>query len=312
LRLLRFPEEIIEPSPVSLDAAHDALDRGFVRDGWLVFTPNEEVWGVPVPLEGRAFRVGRWWDCVPAPNPRTVWLGNPVDPDPDVGIDLDAPTVIAEYDGVARRELIRRELPGAFALYAAVPEGLVIAAPDVDGDRDRDVLSLWPYEGGRSTALAPGWQVIASHGSLLAVAHRNGEMTFVDVATRAQTPITKPLPGAWDQEGSFSPDGAWLAISLAEAHPTRAMVAQGLNEPHWRRLALINTATGEVTMTTDRFDNLASPPVWSHNGAWLIFNAPFDKSLFACDVTRSPPHLIPIVCRRGRPSPLIDVTAIIR
>jgi hypothetical protein len=46
LRLLRLPEEIIEPSPLSLDAAHNALDLGFARDGWLAFTPNEEVWGV--------------------------------------------------------------------------------------------------------------------------------------------------------------------------------------------------------------------------------------------------------------------------
>src|SRR4051812_17932160 len=86
LRLVRLPEESVEPSPVPLDGATCALDRGFARDGWLVFTPNEEVWGVPAALDGPAFRVGRWWGCGPPPNPRTLWLANPADPHPNPGV----------------------------------------------------------------------------------------------------------------------------------------------------------------------------------------------------------------------------------
>src|SRR5689334_13425272 len=69
LWLLRLPEEVAEPSPVPFNAAV-ALDRGFARDGWLVLMTDLDVRGIPVPIEGKAFRLGRWWDCVPAPNPR--------------------------------------------------------------------------------------------------------------------------------------------------------------------------------------------------------------------------------------------------
>src|SRR3954447_693874 len=126
LRLVRLPEESVEPSPVPLDGATCALDRGFARDGWLVFTPNEEVWRVPAALDGPAFRVGRWWDCVPSPNPRTVWVANAVDPDPNAGVDRHAPTVLVEYDGVLRQEVDRRELARSLRLEATVPDGWIL------------------------------------------------------------------------------------------------------------------------------------------------------------------------------------------
>jgi len=119
LRLLRLPEEVVEPSPVPVNA-RIALDHGFARDGWLVFMPGQEVRGVPVPLEGEAFRVGRWWDCVPAPNPRTVWLANP----DDGGDDEHAPTVVAEYDVLLlwpRKDACERSAPAGTCSRATVP-----------------------------------------------------------------------------------------------------------------------------------------------------------------------------------------------
>jgi len=338
LRLLRLPEEVVEPSPVPVNA-RIALDHGFARDGWLVFMPGQEVRGVPVPLEGKAFRVGRWWDCVPAPNPRTIWLANA-----DVD-DEHAPTVVAEYDGVRREELARRELAPGLRLDAASSAGLVLRPPDHGPPAGGDVLLLWPWQRA-CEPLGPGWHVLACHGSLLAVEHRNGELTLLDAATRVETPIARPLPGGWNSFASFSPDGTRVAIGIDEEDAeerTARMVAplpelRSLDDigawieritepqhaaalerfrklsrqPRWTRLALIDAATGAVRLAEGHFDNFASAPLWSADSRWLIFDAPFDKSLFACDTGEPQPRLTPVLRRRGRPVPRIDVTAITR
>ena len=320
LRLLRLPEEVIEPSPVGLNAG-TALDRAISRDGWLAF-PNGEVWGVPVPLQGRAFLVGGWWDCVAAPDPRTIWLANPVDPDADAGLDPDEPTLLVEYDGVRRRELRRRELPQSVRLEAAVPDGL-ITRPQDHGPEAPDVLSLWPWEGDRGVELTAGWEVLACRGSLLVVLGRDGEITLLDAATRAETRVRRPLPGGWNHAGSFSPDGARFAIGVEEEHRPPLITEEEIDaylmsmfdpeaayEPQLTRLGLIDSATGAATVADGAFDDFATAPVWSGDGRWLVFDAPFDRSSFACDVAERPPRLTPIVRRRSRLSPLVDVTAI--
>jgi hypothetical protein len=345
LALLRLPGEVTEPLPVRV-SAEQPMARAIAREGWLAFNPNQEVWGVPVPLAGRAFRVGGWWDCVPALNPRTVWLANPVDPDPAAGLDEDAPALLVEYDGVRRQQLSRRELPRPLRVEAAVPEGLVSRPLDPPGDGSGDVLTLWPWGSDSGEPLAPGWDVLACRGSVLAVALRDGRLTLTDAATRRQTAVARPLPGGWGTFGSFSPDGAWFAIGVEEedsgarsarqleglptvpagtdveawmttllepAHSDAlAGFGERLAEPRWTRLALIRIATGAVTLAEGRFDNFATTPVWSADSRRLIFDAPFDRSLFACDVAGRPPRLTAIVRRRGRPTPLIDVTALTR
>jgi hypothetical protein len=105
MRALSLPEEAIEPSPVRLNGAVCALDRALCG-GWLVFASNRELWRISGALTGKALRVGRWWDCVPALNPRTVWLGARVARDPSVGRGLDAATLLEKYDGV-RRQTVR-------------------------------------------------------------------------------------------------------------------------------------------------------------------------------------------------------------
>src|SRR4051812_34416011 len=77
LRVVSLPDERVKPSPVPLNAADCALDVGFPRDGWMCFHACPEVWAIPIPLKGKASRIGWWWDCVPSTNPRTVWLAHP-------------------------------------------------------------------------------------------------------------------------------------------------------------------------------------------------------------------------------------------
>jgi hypothetical protein len=314
LRVLRLPEETVEPSPVSVNA-DVALDRGFTREGWLVFNAFADIRGVPVPLEGRAFRVGRWWDCVPAPNPRTVWLANP-----GPKFDESAPTIIAEYDGVARRERARRKLTRSLRLEAAVVDGLIFRGHD-HGNRDDDTLWIWTWESEDVEAFSPGLAVVAAHDALLAVADRDKRLSILDTGTRRSTPVVKPAVGEWASKGSFSPDGRWLALGYEEGMEDAdgdlpitvtdpfAVLAE-LSRPSWTKLAFVDTATGPSVVAEGRFNDFATSPVWTADSRWVIFDAPYENSLFACEAHAAPPQLIPIVRRRGRPRPLIDVTAV--
>jgi hypothetical protein len=314
IRLLRLPEETVEPSPVSVNA-DVALDHGFARDGWLVFNAFADIRGIPVPLEGRAFRVGRWWDCVPAPNPRTVWLANP-----GPKFDEGAPTIIAEYDGVARRELTRRELTRSLRLEAAVADGLIFRGHD-HRNRDDDTLWIWTWNSEDVAPFSPGLRVVGAHDAMVAVADREKRLSILHAGTRRSTPVVEPPAGEWASDGSFSPDGRWLALSYEERteHPDGdepitptdplAVLAQ-LSQPNWTRLAFVDTATGTSVVAEGRFNEFATSPVWTADSRWVIFDAPYENSLFACEAQAARPQLIPIVRRRGRPNPLIDVTAV--
>jgi len=275
LRVLRLPSETVEPSPVPLNRPI-AIDHGFAREGWFVLRPGREVWGIPGSLDDK-FALGEWLTCVPAANPRTIWLGDS--------------TMALEYDGVLRREVGRVSLPGGETyVVAGVPEGLVLSRSG----------KLWLGD----EPLAVGNDVLATSGSRLVVAaHRSGQLSLVDASTGTITPVVMPFAGRWNGSGSFSPDGAWFALGLAEQDfTTRAML-----EPDWTRLALIEVGTGAVTLAEGRIDNFATTPVWTADSRWLVFNAPFDKSLFACEIAAM--RLQPLLRRRGRPSPLVDVTA---
>lgn len=308
LRLLSLPEGTIEPSPVALNGGSTALDRGFRRDGWLVFKPSQDVWGIDASLTGRAFRVGRWWDCEPARNPRTVWLGAPASPDPSAGRRWDEPTQLAEYDGVTRAVVARRELAPRLGLAAAVEGGLVM------WDRGRELV-LVPDGTKEAEPLIAAHDIIAQHDSVLAISAEppSGQLGLFNVTSRAYVPVRRPLAGDWGMFGSFSPDGRWLATGVREEPaPTDPQAAvASIYEPTWTRLVLIG-ADGRVVLVDGQVDDFIPAPVWDADSRWLIFNPPFDKSLFACDTHAPRPALVPIVRRRGRPGPLIDVTDLIR
>jgi hypothetical protein len=299
LRVLSLPEEVIDPSPVPLNGAMCALDRAVVRDGWIVFMPNEEVWGVPTSFTGKAFRVGRWWDCVPGLNSRTVWLGGRVARDPSVGRDPDAPNLLEEYDGVRRETVRTLEIPPGFALSAVTPEALVL------GDRDGR-LWVMSWDLSDSEVIGEG-RVFAQHRSRIAIQTRTGDLRILHLSTGSQIAIRRALPGQWGMFGSFSPDGKTLALDVSE-RATGPQDAAGVFEPKWTRLVLVAVDDGEVRLVEGHFDNFATAPVWTADGSWLIFEAPFDKSMFACCLADAEPTLEPIVRRRGRPVPLVDVT----
>src|SRR5690349_4879668 len=121
-------------------------------------------------------------------------------------------------------------------------------------------------------------------------------------ATRAETPVARPLAGAWNMFASFSPDGRRLAVGIDEedsearlsrvvaplpelldlndmgAWIERIMAPENAGalkrfgelhrQPRWNRLALIDASSGAVTLAQGRFDNFASTPLWSADSRW--------------------------------------------
>ena len=91
LRLIRLPELEIEPSPVPLNNAGSALITSR-REGWIAFSATG-IWGVPVPLNGRAFRVSKYsFDLLPSRNDRAIWISDGTG---------NQPGTYFEYDGQA-------------------------------------------------------------------------------------------------------------------------------------------------------------------------------------------------------------------
>jgi hypothetical protein len=172
-------------------------------------------------------------------------------------------------------------------------------------------LWIWRWKATDVSPLTFGRRVLGAVGALVMVGEGD-DIALLDTATGRRTPIAKPLPGQWDFSGSFSPDGAWFALGLEAPRRERgdspAELLESLGQPTWTHLVLVECASGVATVPSGRFDNFATDAVWSADSRWLLFDAPFDASLFAVDTHDSEPRLIPVLHRRSRPVPLVNVT----
>ena len=295
LRLIRLPECQVEPSPVPVNRASSALDRCVRREGWIAFHA-QEVWGVPIPLEGKAFQVGPTFSCIASQNERAIWMDAPVQPE-------ELRTYV-EYDGVAREVTDERSLPKYGHLEADVPAGLVIVEPD-------NALSLWERGASERVPLdldavgPPGWLCVSEAPECFYRAD--------GTPVRSALPI-EGTPQAWSS--SFSPDGSYAAVDIdvsgPRAIPSMIDIVQGRAKytPKPHRLALIECSTGDVTIADGVFDNFASAPVWSHDSEWLVFCAPFQRGgIWACRTGEA--RLERIRLPKATPVPLVNVTDLI-
>ena len=307
LRLVRVTQGLVEPAPVSLDRASAAIDECLPREGWLACAAHDEIWGIPSSFKDPAFRVGRSWGLAPGDHPRTLWLA------PEGGYD-GRPSRFIEYDGVARAARRAVELEPGLGLAAAVRQGLVVAPVETG------VLYLHSWTDERRTKLVVGNAVLAQHRDLLAVEVDHRELVIFDVERRTSLPVPRPSGSRWGMLSSFSPDGKLLAIAVepdrslsVEEALAAAAAAITTEEPYEReptRLALIDTTTGEVRLATRDFDNFATTPIWSPDGASAFFAAPFEDALWRCDVTPEP-TLERLHLEGHAPSPLADVTSLV-
>jgi tricorn protease len=93
-------------------------------------------------------------------------------------------------------------------------------------------------------------------GAKLLCTDQNGRYTVYDVATKAATEIAKDK-AAQAGDAQWSPDGAWIAMSLGDANG-------------YRSLWLWRAADGSLHRVTDELWN-ESEPVWDPNGDFLWY-----------------------------------------
>lgn len=271
LRVVRLRDAVAEPAPVSLDTG-DALHVCIRRDGWLAFTPNINVWGLPLPFGERPFRIATDTHVVATGvDPRTVWLQG-----------REKPTV-SEYDGVAREVRREIELPGAqFSVAAATPSGFLL---------HDDQLGLYAWEPAQPPRLllddVGACASDENHTRVACLRLSTDELILFDLTNGSQVTVPRPEGCRWAawRLGVFSPDGRWLAVDLDYSHQTppdeslatiRA-VASGqfpkyVPQPH--RLGIIRLADGALTLADIVHDNFANI-VWSLDSEWIVFNTPF-------------------------------------
>jgi hypothetical protein len=242
LRVVRLPEALAEPAPVSLDTDF-ALDECIRRDGWLVFTPNIDVWGLPLPFGARPFEIATDAHVVATGfDPRTVWLQ---------GRDT---TTISEYDGVAREVRRQIELPGTtFFVAAATPSGFLLYD-------DHSGLYAWePPQAPRILLDVSGGGVSDERHTRMACRRpTSDELLIFDLYDGSHLTVPRPEGCRWAvQLGVFSPDGAWLAVDLdyspratQEGFARIAQIARGEGsyEPQPHRLGIIHCANGTLTI----------------------------------------------------------------
>ena len=270
LRVVRLPDAAAEPAPVSLDTGH-ALDDCIRREGWLVFMPNVDVWGMPLPLGERPFKIAAQTHVVAiGADPRTVWLHG-----------HNSPTIF-EYDGVAREVRQEIELPGPqFSVTALTASGFLL-------HNDHTALYEWepPQEPrlllddiGPSTA-------DGANRRLACLRYATDELVVLDLGDRSHLTVPQPEEARWAlRPGVFSPDGKWLAADLdysperteEEALATLTQIALGdapPYEPEPHQLGIIRCSDGTMTIADGVYDNFAKI-AWSLDSEWIVFSTPF-------------------------------------
>jgi hypothetical protein len=123
--------------------------------------------------------------------------------------------------------------------------------------------------------------------------------------------VTHPLVVRWEGFGTWSPDRSRIAVagSTVERQVPSGTFVEAIERPYvpWPSvLALIDVATGEVTICDGTFDNFCYPPAWTADGGHLAFGAPFEpKRIYTVDIAN--PILNVVKFKRHVPMPLLDV-----
>jgi hypothetical protein len=310
LRIIRLQAREFEPAPTSLDTGY-ALDYCLRREGWIAFRPNLDVWGLPTPLNGDPFLVAKSASWAIGADPSTIWLT-------DTASETGRPIVARLYDGLSRSVIREVELPLGFRPCGETTEALILRRDDVVG------LFEWRERRERPEMLVPdAAHIYAEQSSRFACAAAGDTDDLIVVDAEARTTTRVPLPdGAsrWELKGAFSSDGSKLAIAI-DYSPQRTMeellgrlssVVSGASvayERAPRRLAVVDSL-GKLALSDDEFDNFAWP-VWSVDGDWLVFNAPFQaRGLWIASTTDLRLQRIPF--KRNPPVPLMDASDLVR
>jgi hypothetical protein len=152
----------------------------------------------------------------------------------------------------------------------------------VISDRKTRQLALWREDAKPEVLEEDFGGFLVSDGNWLA--WPRGEIVVVrNAAAGTFHNVRHPAVARWQHiGGSFSPDGCYLAISgeteMREPN-TRTFIEtiEATYEPTPSVMTLIELTTGSVQIVDGQFDNWASDPVWSADGDWVIFAAPYER-----------------------------------
>ncbi len=292
LRIVRLDERSVEPAPVNLDGAA-GLDSLLIREGWIAARAWHEVWIVPLPLgQSGAEILTESFDCEPDRDGITVWVEA-----------ADGSGTFVRVDGITRTASAQVELGAGTRIDAVVPAGFVVRRGTALGLVDGRNFGTEPIGSGH---------VHASYGNVILVGEASGGLALYDVGSGSRTEVDDPGVGRWQTFASFSPDGRSIAIG-ADRDPPEPLPEQTdwANLPPYEGspscLVLIDAATGKAAVAEGSFDNFAWTPVWSSNGEWLVFGAPYEsKQLWLMSFDKR--VLQRVRFRRQPPMPLLDAT----
>ncbi|MEO5884696.1 MAG: S9 family peptidase, partial [Candidatus Limnocylindrales bacterium] len=153
--------------------------------------------------------------------------------------------------------------------YLGPREGRLFTA-DTPADDDGPLGEVQDVTGSTGAALpepefdiAPDGGSIATTWRRYTVGDSGDDVVIIDRATRAQRVLTGGT--GWSGSPSFSPDGRWLAY----------VRGTGSNPDHAVRQALVmvDLATGEERPLATGLDRWPMTPVWTPDGAAILFTA---------------------------------------
>ena len=153
---------------------------------------------------------------------------------------------IREVTAAGRTTFVSGHRAPALNLVGALDDGLLF--------EERERLLVWSPRSGRVVRRMPGASVLSARGGR--VAWCRGRCAQVHLAGREGDRVRSlPAPGF---TGAFSPDGALLAVALANG-----------------RLALLDVLSGSVREVPGvRLAGGSGALAWAPDGDWLFFSAP--------------------------------------
>lgn len=287
LWLVDIEQRRVEPTATSLPGNDIAVSEIVSRNGWLAVHTHQTPWSVPASLDEPGRRLADTsFTFVPRLDGETLWIQPADEP------DGHTVAVTAAGEAVDRMVLDQRD-----RLVGETNLGHLVR-------RDGNRLALLDREGRREELGTTSWLQVVSADVVAWTDQERREVLHLRTSDDTHH-VTAADIAAWHHAGSLSPDGRTIAVggdatidSLDESSPAHQ---------HPSRLALIDVASGEVSLSDGTFPNFAWPPAWTGDSSWVVFNAPFSsRRLYG--MQRRDNVLHEWRFRVNPPAPMLDVS----
>lgn len=255
LRVIHLGRHTIEAAPIRADSLRGPVRAIIPLREWIAFSCEDEIWSAPRPLGGAPQKIARSFDVHRNDDGLSVWVQDGSTPPTYVPLDANGNPC---GSGVV--------LPVGSRIDSISPNGWVL--------RDDTQLFLW-RRGAPPIALGRG-AVVASSRRHVAITRGARELVLLELESATELPVqVVPAPELWYLSGTFSSDGAFLAlrgdygpVSQTVIVDTNALTGHVISEqiaPH-KPIWLDGTSTLIVPSSGD-FDvdgiYAANPPDWT-------------------------------------------------